>query len=72
MLPAAVTKSSFSTKVRGEYSVRQVATRPSLQQIFTGQGVVVATTTPAEFSKFLEDDRTQWAAVIRAAGIKPD
>ena len=53
-------------------AVRQVATRPSLQQIFTGQGVVVATTTPAEFSKFLEDDRTQWAAVIRAAGIKPD
>jgi len=53
-------------------AVRQVATRPNLQQIFTGQGVEIATTTPVEFAAFLEDDRKKWAAVIRAAGIKPD
>jgi len=53
-------------------AVRQVAMRPALQQIFTGQGVEVTTNTPAEFAKFLETDRKQWAAVIRAAGIKPD
>ncbi|WP_137921594.1 tripartite tricarboxylate transporter substrate binding protein [Hydrogenophaga sp. 2FB] len=53
-------------------AVRQVAAKPELQKIFTGQGVEVATNTPPEFSSFLDADRKQWESVITAAGIKPE
>ena len=58
------------TPVSGALRLR--AMRESLQRLFAGQGVEVATNTPAQFQDFLVADRKKWADVIKAAGIQPE
>ena len=43
-----------------------------LRQTWGKQGAVPMIMTTAEFDKYLHDDVTKWAAVIKAANIKVD
>jgi tripartite-type tricarboxylate transporter receptor subunit TctC len=45
---------------------------PEVKKRLTAQGVEVVTTTPMEFAKVIREELTQWASVVKAAGIKPN
>lgn len=62
--PAVVEKLSAAARQAGE--------RLNARHMFADQGVEIVTGSPAEFARFIEQDRAKWAPVIRAAGIKPE
>lgn len=45
---------------------------PEVRQPLFNQGVVVATSSPAEFDKQVRDDLERWRGVVANAGIKPE
>jgi tripartite-type tricarboxylate transporter receptor subunit TctC len=44
---------------------------PAVEGKLTDQGVVLKITSPQEFSRFLENEVTRWAKVVKENGIKP-
>jgi tripartite-type tricarboxylate transporter receptor subunit TctC len=50
----------------------RAAGSPEVKKRLTAQGVEVVTTTPMEFAKVIREELTQWASVVKAAGIKPN
>jgi tripartite-type tricarboxylate transporter receptor subunit TctC len=45
---------------------------PDVKARFAAQGIMVDTTTPAEFARIIRDDSARWGKVIREAGIKAE
>jgi tripartite-type tricarboxylate transporter receptor subunit TctC len=45
--------------------------KPEVQEKLTGQGVVLRTTSPQEFAKFLENEVTRWSKVVKDNKITP-
>jgi len=45
---------------------------PELKQRFFDNGVAAAPTTPAEFEKFIRNERAKWQKAVELAGIKPE
>jgi len=52
--------------------VARIFGKTEVRQLFLSAGAEVLTSTPEAFAKFLKVQGNQWAAVIRARGIKPD
>jgi tripartite-type tricarboxylate transporter receptor subunit TctC len=42
-----------------------------MQASLAGIGLTPLSTTPAEFGKFIADETTKWAKVVKFAGINP-
>jgi tripartite-type tricarboxylate transporter receptor subunit TctC len=53
-------------------TVNAIIKDPKLGSQFTELGIITATSSPAEFTKFIEDETDKWGKVIRAAGIKAE
>jgi len=51
--------------------IRAAGSDPALAATLTAAGVAVRTSTPAEFSAAIEDERARVAAIAQAVGIKP-
>lgn len=49
-----------------------IAQDPEVEQRLAGVGLEVRTSTPAEFTKFMQDDLPKWPPLVRAAGLKPE
>jgi tripartite-type tricarboxylate transporter receptor subunit TctC len=52
--------------------VRAVLAQPDVRARMAEQGIVVASSTPAELGQTIEDDTRRWAQVIRDANIKAE
>lgn len=44
-------------------------TDPEVAGKFTGQGVIINTSLPAEFTEYLDSEITRWTAVMKAADV---
>jgi tripartite-type tricarboxylate transporter receptor subunit TctC len=53
-------------------AITKIASAPDVQQSWAQQGATAMTMTPTQFDKYLQDDITKWAKVIRDANIKPE
>lgn len=52
--------------------VVKVARNPKMKTRLAGQGLELVGNTPAEFDAFIRAEITKWAAVLKAAGVKPE
>lgn len=52
--------------------VSKISSLPEVRQSWAKQGAVPMVMSPAVFEKYLQDDISKWAGVIRSANIKPD
>ncbi len=43
-----------------------------IRDFFSRQGFLVEATSPADFTAFVASETARWAAVVRAAGVRPD
>ena len=50
----------------------RAAGSPEVKSRLAAQGVEVVSTSPKEFAKVIREELAQWAAVVKAAGIKPN
>ena len=53
-------------------AVSKIVSQPEVRQLWTKQGAVPMVMTPVAFEKYIRDDITKWAKVIKSAGIKVD
>jgi tripartite-type tricarboxylate transporter receptor subunit TctC len=53
-------------------AVAKIAGQADVQQAWTKQGAVPMVMNPATFDKYMRDDITKWANVIKKANIKLD
>jgi len=53
-------------------AVSKIASLPEVRQLWGKQGAVPMVMSPAVFEKYLQEDVSKWAGVIKAANIKPD
>ena len=53
-------------------AVSKIASQPDVKQLWNKQGAVPLVMTPAVFDKYMQDDITKWARVIKTAHIKAD
>jgi len=53
-------------------AVSKIASLPEVRQLWSKQGAVPMVMSPAVFEKYLQEDVSKWAGVIKAANIKPD
>ena len=49
---------------------RKALDTPAVKERLTAQGVDVASSTPAEFARFIREDAAQWAKLVKEAGIE--
>jgi tripartite-type tricarboxylate transporter receptor subunit TctC len=63
-LPPAIVK-------RLNTSLSRATADPQVKERLVGQGVEVVNSTPEEFAAVIKRELTQWAKVIKAAGIQP-
>ena len=52
--------------------VARVLGEPDVRERFAGQGIELAVTTPAEFTRFVRDEIERWGKAVRQSGAKPD
>jgi tripartite-type tricarboxylate transporter receptor subunit TctC len=69
MAPAGTPKGAVD---RLNAEITKIASRPDVRKIWQEQGAVPMTMTPAEFDKYLSDDITKWAKVVKLSGARPD
>jgi tripartite-type tricarboxylate transporter receptor subunit TctC len=69
MVPAG-TPPAIVTRMRDEAT--RALQRSDVQQVMAGQGLEAETSTPPALAQRIRLERTVWAEVIRAAGIKPE
>ena len=50
--------------------VAKVVNAPEVRQRLGAQGIIISTSSPAEFARFVREDNARWGKVIREAGIK--
>ncbi len=53
-------------------AVSKIASQPDVKQLWNKQGAVPMVMTPAVFDKYMQDDITKWARVIKTANIKAE
>jgi tripartite-type tricarboxylate transporter receptor subunit TctC len=53
-------------------AVSKIASQPDVKQAWGKQGATPLVMTPAVFDKYIQDDITKWARVIKSANIKPE
>jgi len=53
-------------------ALSRAAGSPEVKSRLAAQGVDVVSTSPKEFTKVIREELVQWAAVVKAAGIKPN
>jgi len=70
MVAPAKTPPAIINKLNAE--LRRSLALPDVQGKLAEQGIYAETSTPAEFTKLIADDQKRWAAVIKAASIKPE
>lgn len=70
MVAPAKTPAAIIHKLNAE--LRRSLALPDVQAKLAEQGIYAETSTPAEFTKLIADDQKRWAAVIKAANIKPE
>jgi tripartite-type tricarboxylate transporter receptor subunit TctC len=63
--PGPVVDRIYQALVRGAGS-------PDVKSRLAAQGVDVVTTSPKEFANLIRQELAQWAAIVKAAGIKPN
>jgi tripartite-type tricarboxylate transporter receptor subunit TctC len=52
--------------------VVRVLGEPDVRERFAGQGIEIAATTPAEFTRFVREEIERWGSAVRQSGAKPD
>ena len=70
MVAPAKTPPAIINKLNAE--LRRSLALPDVKDKLAEQGIYAETSTPAEFTKLIADDQKRWAAVIKAANIKPE
>lgn len=70
MVAPAKTPPAIINKLNTE--LRRSLALPDVKEKLAEQGIYAETSTPAEFTKLIADDQKRWAAVIKAANIKPE
>lgn len=70
MVAPAKTPKPIINKLNAE--LRRSLALPDVQAKLAEQGIYAESSTPAEFTKLIADDQKRWAAVIKAANIKPE
>jgi tripartite-type tricarboxylate transporter receptor subunit TctC len=70
MVAPAKTPPAIINKLNAE--LRRSLALPDVKDKLAEQGIFAETSTPAEFTKLIADDQKRWAAVIKAANIKPE
>jgi len=70
MVAPAKTPPAIIHKLNAE--LRRSLALPDVQAKLAEQGIYAESSTPAEFTKLIADDQKRWAAVIKAANIKPE
>ena len=70
MVAPAKTPPAIINKLNAE--LRRALALPDVREKLAEQGIYAETSTPAEFTKLIADDQKRWAAVIKAANIKPE
>jgi tripartite-type tricarboxylate transporter receptor subunit TctC len=70
MVAPAKTPKTIINKLNAE--LRRSLALPDVQAKLAEQGIYAESSTPAEFTKLIADDQKRWAAVIKAANIKPE
>jgi tripartite-type tricarboxylate transporter receptor subunit TctC len=70
MVAPSKTPPAIINKLNAE--LRRSLALPDVKDKLAEQGIYAETSTPAEFTKLIADDQKRWAAVIKAANIKPE
>jgi tripartite-type tricarboxylate transporter receptor subunit TctC len=70
MVAPSKTPPAIINKLNAE--LRRSLALPDVKDKLAEQGIYAETSTPAEFTKLIADDQKRWAAVIKAASIKPE
>jgi tripartite-type tricarboxylate transporter receptor subunit TctC len=70
MVAPAKTPPAIINKLNAE--LRRSLALPDVKDKLAEQGIYAETSTPAEFTRLIADDQKRWAAVIKAASIKPE
>jgi len=53
-------------------SIQKIISTKDVKDLWSQQGALPMIMSPTEFSKFLTQDISKWAAIVKNAGIKPD
>jgi tripartite-type tricarboxylate transporter receptor subunit TctC len=70
MVAPAPTPPAVVAKLNAE--LRRVLALPEVKSKLAEQGIVAASSSAADFTRLIASDQKRWAAVISAAGIKPE
>ena len=68
---AAPARTPGAVIARLQAEVAKIAQNPAMKSRLAGQGLELVGNTPAQFDAFIRHEITKWAAVLKAAGIKP-
>ena len=50
--------------------VTKIVNAPELKSKLAAQGIMIDTSSPADFARFIREDNARWGKVIKEAGIK--
>jgi tripartite-type tricarboxylate transporter receptor subunit TctC len=53
-------------------AIRKIVSQQDVKDTWAKQGALPLIMTPTEFNKYLEQDISKWANIVKTAGIKPD
>lgn len=53
-------------------AITQIANEPKMRDLWKTQGAMSMSMTPAEFTKFMNEDIEKWAHIVKISGAKPD
>jgi tripartite-type tricarboxylate transporter receptor subunit TctC len=68
---AAPARTPGAVIARLQAEVAKIAQNPAMKSRLAGQGLELVGNAPAEFDAFIHHEIAKWAAVLKAAGIKP-
>ena len=68
---AAPARTPAPVIARLQAEVAKIAQNPTMKSRLAAQGLELVGNTPAEFDAFIRHEIAKWAAVLKAAGIKP-
>jgi tripartite-type tricarboxylate transporter receptor subunit TctC len=69
MAPAGTARAVIE-RLNGE--ITRVASNPDVKKLWQEQGAIPMTMSAGEFEKYLHDDITKWAKIVKASGARPD
>jgi tripartite-type tricarboxylate transporter receptor subunit TctC len=65
---AAKTPAAVVQKINADVS--KVVNAPELKSKLASQGIIIETSAPDDFARFIREDHARWGKVIKEAGIK--